>query len=531
MAITTITNAMVSVNAIQGTLIADNAITAVHIATNAVSGTLIADNAVTATHIAQNVITVTQLADDCVESDKIADGVITTNHLNKAMISSQTEVAVATGDFILLGDTSDSNNLKKAPISSILAGTLTTAAQTNITSLGALTGLTVNGTADVDNLTINGAQGSDGQVLTSTGSGVAWEAASGGLATSGGTLTGDLAFGDGLKIKMGDTNEDFELYHIGGSVNVIRGIGAMVLQSNDYISLGTHSDGELMLKATKNGSTDLYYDNLVKLQTTDKGCLVQSSGSKDVTIGMSNGDQDWHIGIDESAGDYFRLGKHSGMGNNCVYSVTPGYKHRFEGAHQGDSVGTWVFDNQNLGDGTTTNCTLMVKNGNCQVQIMPWSSLGARIGTRGGGWSSNSNNAVHLTSNDAGNIILNTNGSPTLANGTAISSDERLKKNITDIASGQPAKIKALTPRNFEWKDSRKSGAQEGFIAQEVAAVIPEAVEDRLCSPDPDDTSRDFEGDVKVLKHEVINARLIKAVQELSAELDAAKARITTLEG
>ena len=116
---------MVSVNAIQGTLIADNAITAVHIATNAVSGTLIADNAVTATHIAQNTITVTQLADDCVESAKIADGIITTNHLNKAMISSQTEVAVATGDFVLIGDTSDSNNLKKAPISSILAGSPT----------------------------------------------------------------------------------------------------------------------------------------------------------------------------------------------------------------------------------------------------------------------------------------------------------------------------------------------------------------------------------------------------------------------
>jgi len=119
MAITTITNAMVSVNAIQGTLIADNAITAVHIATNAVSGTLIADNAVTATHIAQNTITVTQLADDAVEADKIADGVITTNHLNKAMISSQTEVTAVAGDFLLIGDTSDSNNLKKIPISGI----------------------------------------------------------------------------------------------------------------------------------------------------------------------------------------------------------------------------------------------------------------------------------------------------------------------------------------------------------------------------------------------------------------------------
>ena len=138
---------MVSVNAIQGTLIADNAITAVHIASNAVASIQIAENNVTAREIAANTITVAQLADDCVESDKIADGVITTNHLNKAMISSQTEVAVATGDFILLGDTSDSNNLKKAPISSILAGTLTTAAQTNITSVGTLTSLGVDGAA------------------------------------------------------------------------------------------------------------------------------------------------------------------------------------------------------------------------------------------------------------------------------------------------------------------------------------------------------------------------------------------------
>jgi len=184
MAITTITNAMVSVNAIQGTLIADNAITAVHIATNAVSGTLIADNAVTAVHIAQNVITVTQLADDAVEADKIADGVITTNHLNKAMISSQTEVNAATGDFLLLGDTSDSNNLKKTPVSSLLpTGNLT------------LTGLTVNGTADVDNITINGAQGSDGQLLTSTGSGVAFEDAPSSGISMGKAIAAAIVFG------------------------------------------------------------------------------------------------------------------------------------------------------------------------------------------------------------------------------------------------------------------------------------------------------------------------------------------------
>ena len=144
MAITTVSSHVVSVNAIQGTLIADNAITAVHIATNAVSGTLIADNAITAVHVAQNSITVTQLADDCVESDKIADGVITTNHLNKAMISSQTEVTPVAGDFVLLGDTSDSNNLKKAPLTLLLNSNVDLSGKAN------LAGPTFTGDVDID---------------------------------------------------------------------------------------------------------------------------------------------------------------------------------------------------------------------------------------------------------------------------------------------------------------------------------------------------------------------------------------------
>ena len=74
------------------------------------------------------------------------------------------------------------------------ASTLTTALATKLPLAGGtMTGnLVVNAIVDADNFKINGAQGSDGQVLTSTGSGVAWEASSGGLPTTGGTLTGDL---------------------------------------------------------------------------------------------------------------------------------------------------------------------------------------------------------------------------------------------------------------------------------------------------------------------------------------------------
>ena len=564
MALTTITNPMVAVNAIQGTLIADNAITAVHIATNAVSGTLIADNAITAVHIAQNTITVTQLADDAVEADKIADGVITTNHLNKTMISSQTEVTAVAGDFLLIGDTSDSNNLKKIPISGI----------TNLVSSGAALDDITTGDAESTLAT------STGSIILDSPSAIKLDADGGEVQfKDGGTEIGAISMGsqnmnieskvadkdivfkgidgssdvtaltlnmseggaayfnnwvrvtDGNYFSAGDGN-DLQMYHIADSINVIRGAPGLVLQTDDTsygIQMGTYSGGETMFKAVKNGAVSLYYDNLDKLHTTDKGILVNSDGSKDVTIGMSNGDQDWHIGIDESAGDYFRIGRHSGMGNNSVYHVTPGYKHEWQGAHQGDSVGHFRFSNQNQGDATNTNCSLAVINGASFVQFMAWATLGARIGTRTGGWNSTGNQVTYLVSADS-TFAYGSGTNFYLGSGTAITSDERLKKNIVATPTGQLAKINALRPVSFDWKDTRKDSG-EGFIAQEVEKIIPEAVAESTFAPDPDDDTRDFEGDVKSIRDGVLLSRLVKAVQELSAELDAAKARITTLEG
>ncbi len=68
----------------------------------------------------------------------------------------------------------------------VLNGAVTGA--TNITLSGELDAATldisgnadIDGTLETDNLTIGGSQGSDGQVLTSTGSGVAWEAVAAG---------------------------------------------------------------------------------------------------------------------------------------------------------------------------------------------------------------------------------------------------------------------------------------------------------------------------------------------------------------
>ena len=117
MALTKITNSLVAVNAIQGTLIADNAITAVHIVNNAVTATQLADNAVTARKIQNGIIATDHLAADLITAAKIADDAISEEHLDVTVISSLSTVTANSSDYVMLGDTSDSNNLKKALVS------------------------------------------------------------------------------------------------------------------------------------------------------------------------------------------------------------------------------------------------------------------------------------------------------------------------------------------------------------------------------------------------------------------------------
>ena len=335
---------MVSVNAIQGTLIADNAITAVHIATNAVSGTLIADNAVTAVHIAQNSITVTQLADDCVESDKIADGIITTNHLNKAMISSQTEVAVATGDYVLLGDTSDSNNLKKAPISSILAGTLTTAAQTNITSVGTLTSFRSTGiddNADALAITIDSSENvgigitpsANNRMTISEANGTAYSSYAQ-LRITGGTtnnnraaiLFTDSALSDGKISYYPHATAASRLFSISArgteSDFVIKGDGKVGIgntgpsyaldidpgSSSAFRILNATNDQDVNCTITNSG-TGTGSDSLFDLTT--------AAGAGDPIIRWSiAGNENYQMGIDNSDSDKLKISQGTALGTN-----------------------------------------------------------------------------------------------------------------------------------------------------------------------------------------------------------------------
>ena len=102
---------------------------------------------------------------------------------------------------------------------------------------------------------------------------------------------------------------------------------------------------------------------------------------------------------------------------------------------------------------------------------------------------------------------------------TAIS-DQRLKENIRDLDDGLDV-VMALKPRKFDWKEGKGANIKNarGFIAQEFEAVLPDMIEEwRDPAPEGEEA------------YKAINANLIptlvKAIQELKAEVDSLKAQI-----
>ena len=103
-------------------------------------------------------------------------------------------------------------------------------------------------------------------------------------------------------------------------------------------------------------------------------------------------------------------------------------------------------------------------------------------------------------------------------------SDQNLKENIVSIADGDLTKILQLNPVTFDWKHEASKNDQTGFIAQEVEAIFPNEVNGEAYDVEVAGSGKSI-NTIGLLSH------TIKALQELKTELDAAKARITALEG
>ena len=119
----------------------------------------------------------------------------------------------------------------------------------------------------------------------------------------------------------------------------------------------------------------------------------------------------------------------------------------------------------------------------------------------------------------------------------AQTSDQRLKKNISDICGGSLQLIEQLKPVNYQWNDvynqafntgQDASGNDvhcddneiySGFIAQDLENVIPNAV-----------GSMDVNNEnYKTIKPLVLIPYLVKAIQELSAQVKTLQVQVNAI--
>lgn len=112
-------------------------------------------------------------------------------------------------------------------------------------------------------------------------------------------------------------------------------------------------------------------------------------------------------------------------------------------------------------------------------------------------------------------------------NGTAVSSDRRVKDDIKALEEKHIAFFKALRPVQFKYKEGDSGRTHTGFIAQEVEEAVEEAgmtnQDMAVVVRDPDDRY--------YLRYEEIISVQTKVIQDLMAKVESLEARITKLEG
>jgi hypothetical protein len=104
-------------------------------------------------------------------------------------------------------------------------------------------------------------------------------------------------------------------------------------------------------------------------------------------------------------------------------------------------------------------------------------------------------------------------------------SDIKIKENIVD-ATPKLEKLNQVRVVNFNIIGSEQK--QIGVVAQELEQIFPSMVDE---SPDRDAEGNNLGTTTKSVKYSVFVPMLIKAIQELKAELDTVKAELATLKG
>ena len=351
----------------------------------------------------------------------------------------------------------------------------------------------------------------------------------------------NLDLADNKKLRLG-TGNDFEIYH-DGSNSIIHdgGTGDLLIRAEDDLRLQDTS-GYDYIHCNTDSSVELYHNKVKKLETTANG--IENTIAGNGTAGIS-----FLTTTDHTANDKAYIGSHtsSGYGVNLVIS---------RGGSDGFASETARFRNDGI---VLINNNDTIFGGNI-LQVLGKNDaevVAIQVATNG----KKAIQFANASGVEAGSIV--TSSSSTAFN---TSSDYRLKENETPITDGI-TRLKTLKPYKFNFKTDPDKTV-DGFFAHEVSNVIPEAITgtkdamhpevlyaDKVLYTAEDDLPEGMNiGDIKTSADDLpegknfgdvkeatkINPQsidqsklvplLVASVQELIAENETLKTRITTLE-
>jgi hypothetical protein len=264
------------------------------------------------------------------------------------------------------------------------------------------------------------------------------------------------------------------------------------------------NSGSLQL-ATNNGTTAMTIDTSQNVgigTTSPEGKLdIATGGTTDIVAALGgtfpaytyrNGTNTWFHAGKHPTNDYFYIGT---------------------GATPTTNISMVIDSSGNVLVGCTATPSASVKGTGFITDGTAGTDLYIGVNSTAGDrvvWFYNPNGLV-------GGIVLS--GSATAYN---TSSDYRLKENIAPM-TGALDKVALLKPVTYKWKVDGSNG--EGFIAHELAEVVPQAV-----TGEKDAVNEDGSIDPQGIDTSFLVATLTAAIQEQQTIINDLKARIETLE-